>query len=298
MESEKLSFVIRLPKIQFKALLKPQVFLFAAAALVFFFMGYWYIAIRPILWIPQARVEAFSLNVSSDTESRILSMNGNEGDTVEKGKPLFVLTHESAKEKQKQLQAKMKTLQEQIQIEKLRMEQSMHQYLSASNQLDFSIGSSENIEKNLQILEEAQLKSEKASAELSSLELESFCLNVQMQKMSPQAPFDAIIFKKWKNEGEMLSSGETVYTLLDPKQTWIAADISEVYLSKLFVGMPVKIRLSAYPKREWSGKIERICPAASVAEGQKTFVRFHASIECTDLFLRPGLSASVALKVL
>jgi len=298
MEMEKTAFVIRLPKIHLKALFTPRFFLACLLAIFVSFLGYWTIAIRPFVWM-EAQVEAFSSTFGSDTGGRIVEINGQEGDTIRKGQVLFALDHELISAKQKQLKAKMTSLNEQIQIEKLRMEKAMQNYLSVSNEMDFAIDPSETIQKNLAILEEAQLKSETASAQLSELELEAAVLEAQLKKTTVVAPFEGVILKKWKNIGESLFSGESVYTVFDPKQTWIATYIPEIYLGKISVGMPVKVRLAAYPKQEWIGKIEKMSPTICEKNlsASKQSIRVYVSIEPNDLFLRPGLSAQVAVKV-
>lgn len=303
MENRDHSVVIRLPKIDLKAFFTPRVFWRIALISLAALFVYWYLAIRPILWVSEAQVEAFSSTLSSDVQGRLTNLLFEEGDSVEKGQLLFALDHEVLRAEQKQLKAKMTTLSEQVQNEKLRMEKAMQNYLSASNQLDFTVGSSETIQKNLATLEDAQIKSEAAHAQLSSLQLEAAILDAQLKKMNGEAPFGAMVLKKWKNLGESVSSGEKIYTLLDLKKTWIAVDLSEIYLNKIAIGMPVKVRLAAYPQKELSGKIEKISPVTSdkreavSAVKQEKCIHLTVSVDSEDLFLRPGLSASVGLKV-
>lgn len=297
METKKIGFIIRVPKIHLKAFFSPRIFLGAALAVLGSFFCYWYLIVYPILWVPGARVEAFSSTFSADVSGRIMGISLEEGDKVSEGQVLFSLDNQLIKAQEKQCEAKISALNEQIQTEKLRMEKAMQKYLSVSNELDFTEGSAAVIQKNLAILEEAQVKSEAASSQLSSLELEAAIIGEQIKKMTIQAPFDGIVLKKWKNLGESLSSGENVYTLFDPKQTWVSVDISEIYLSKITVGMPVKVRLAAYPKQECSGKVIKISYVTLDKMRDKASVRLHVSLESDTLFLRPGLSASVALKV-
>lgn len=297
METKKIGFVIRVPKIHFRGLFTPRVFLSLALAVLVYVIGYWYVAIRPILWISGARVEALSSTFSADTIGRIMEIGLEEGNKVAKGQILFSLDNHLVRAQKNQCEAKITALNEQIQSEKLRMEKAMQKYLSVSNELDFTVGSAEAIQKNLAILEDAQAKSEAASSLLSSLELEAAIIDEHLKKMRVLAPFDGIVLKKWKNLGETVSSGENVCALFDPKQTWVALDISEVYLNKIALGMPVQIRLAAYPQQEWSGKVVKISPSTSDKVAEKASIRLHVSIEPNDLFLRPGLSASVSLKV-
>jgi RND family efflux transporter MFP subunit len=292
MDNQEASLVIRLPRIRLKTFLTPRVLFGAFLTLVLSCFVYWYTAIYPILWISDARVEAFSATLSSDIQGRLTEILFEEGDKVEKGQLLFSLDQEFLRVQQRQLKAKLATLNDQIQREKIRMENAMQQYLSVSSELDFNLTSSEVIQKNLAVLEDAQMKSETANLHLSSLQLDGMALDTQLKKMNVEAPFAAVIAKRWKNVGETVSLGEPVYTLFDPLQTWVVADISEIYLSKIAVGNPVKIRLAAYPNQEWTGKIKRLSPATSDKR-----IHLTLSIDAKDLFLRPGLSASVGLKV-
>ena len=112
METKKIGFVIRVPKIDLKALLTPRVFLTLGLAILFYFIGYWYVAIRPILWISGARIEAFSSTFSSDAIGRIIEIGLQEGDKVTKGQILFSLDNHLVKAQKNQYETKITALTE------------------------------------------------------------------------------------------------------------------------------------------------------------------------------------------
>ena len=229
MEMKEPTLVIRLPKIRWGSILNGRVFL---SALSIAFFCYWYAAIRPVIWIHGAKVEAFSSMLGSDAAGKIEESFFQEGDRVQKGETLFSLDCDLLKAQLKQCKAKVAVLNGQIQAEKLRMEKAMQKYLLASNELDFHADSADAIQKNLGVLEDAQMKSEMASSQLASLQLEEAILEAQLKRIKVEAPFDGVVLKKWKNKGEIVSSGENICSLFNPKQMWVGASLSEKYLGK------------------------------------------------------------------
>lgn len=289
---EKKTLTIKIPHIRWQSLLSIRFFAVGFALLAATLFTYWFFAIHPYFWISNGRTAAFSVDLSSDIAGRILQIGPSDGETVQKGQILFVLDSDLLRAHQKQMQLQIDSLNEQARIENLRMEKSMEEYLSAAQEAELGIGSAETIKKHLASFEEAQKKSEKILSELAASRAEWEVLELQANKMTMKAPFDGVILKRSANLGSVISFGQSVYTLYDPTQVWIEAELPEQFLSSLSLGKPVRICLAAFPKKEWRGTICWIGPAASAST-----LPVKISIEDPAFPLKPGLSATVGLKV-
>ena len=73
-----------------------------------------------------------------------------------------------------------------------------------------------------------------------------------------RAPIDGIIVKKQGTVGELLSTGQTLITLVDPTKLYISANIEETKLEKVKVGQQVDITIDEYDSQKFSGKVKTI----------------------------------------
>lgn len=257
---------------------------------------YWFYFIRPFLCLDDARVEANITMISSDVSGHIIEMGPQEGDFVKKGQTLFTFDSELVKAKRQ-----VDLLEKDIEMEKRRAEKAVQDYITATNELELGIGSIEKVTKQLELMEETQHKSERASTQLMAARSALFDLEQQIKKMT--APFDGIILKKIKNVGSVVPFGEPIYVLCDADHVWIETEIPEDQLSLVRVGTHARVQLPAYPKKEFAGKVAYIGPATvSKSSGQlpsskKETLPLKIAIENPNNYLKPGLSARVCLKV-
>jgi RND family efflux transporter MFP subunit len=300
---EEKKIVIKLPDLQWSSFLSIRFLLVFSLLLFATGFAYWYQNMRPFLWISSARIESFSTILNADVAGRIVEMGPQEGDFVKRGQVLVVLDRDLILAKQAQLKGALDALNAQVELEKGRIGKAMEEYLTATSELGLGIETSDQVKKHLALMEEAQEKSESAFSKLTTAKAELDLLNLQVKKMSLPAPFDGVILKRSKNPGAVVSFGEPIYVLSDPDRLWIEAEISENDIGNIAIGTPARIRLVAYPKKELLGKISYIGPATLSKSSflpfteQKEMIPIKISIDHPDLSLKPGLSASVGLKV-
>lgn len=296
--SEQKKIVIKLPQLRIKSILAIGFFLLLLAGFAF-----WYRNIRPYLALSNAYVNAYSTVLSSDQAGRIVEMGPQEGDLVKKGDLLFGFEREFLLAKQAQLKTMLNQINQQIDSEKNRMAKAMDGYLAAENRLELGIGQAGEVEKQLKIMEEAQSKSEEVQSKATPIKTELGLIQLELKKGTFLAPFDGVILKRYKNEGAVVSHGDSVYSLCDPERIWIEAEISEKQVQKVALGSLAKVRVNAYPNRVFMGKVSYIGVATKAkAEhlpfaGQSPTIPIKISLDSGDFSLMPGLSAKVALKV-
>jgi membrane fusion protein (multidrug efflux system) len=63
--------------------------------------------------------------------------------------------------------------------------------------------------------------------------------------------------------GEYLSAGQPILMMYHPDNVWIEARVKETDVRKLSVGQAVKIRVDAWPDRDFSGRIRNIGRSAT-----------------------------------
>ena len=78
-----------------------------------------------------------------------------------------------------------------------------------------------------------------------------------------RSPLNGVASRTFIDKGEFVRPGQHLMLIHDPNNIWVEANIKETELRHLDLGMPVKLRVDAYPDREFTGKVERIGQAAT-----------------------------------
>ncbi len=73
-----------------------------------------------------------------------------------------------------------------------------------------------------------------------------------------RAPIDGIVVKKQGEVGEIFSNSQPLFTLVDPKNIYITANIEETKLSEVKVGQPVDISIDQFGSEKFTGKVKTI----------------------------------------
>ncbi|WP_270565954.1 HlyD family secretion protein [Clostridium beijerinckii] len=124
-----------------------------------------------------------------------------------------------------------------------------------------------------------------------------------------RAPIDGIVVKKQGTVGELLSTGQTLITLVDPTKLYISANIEETKLEKVKVGQPVDITIDEYDSQKFSGKVKTIgeisnsaislLPASTSGTFTKVVQRVPIKIELDnfDEKILPGTNAVIKIHI-
>lgn len=298
---EEKKIVIKLPRICLQSFLSIRFAVVLGLLLFSCAFAYWYRNIRPYLTIPCAHINAYSTLLSSDISGLLVEMGPREGDHVKKGAFLFSFDRNSSQLERKK--SSLKVLKQQIDFEKEQMIKAMEGYIDATSDFEMGIGEKENVQKQLDLLEQAQRNSEEAETKAALIQKEIDSAGEEKGKGVFLAPFDGVILRRYKNEGEVCSMGDRVYSLCDLDRLWIEAEISEKQVRNIAIGTPARIRLFAYPNKEFAGKVSYIGDATLAKSDHLPLTQLEATIpikiilESKDLCLKPGLSAKVDLKV-
>jgi len=99
-----------------------------------------------------------------------------------------------------------------------------------------------------------RLKEARAALELTRLKLAHTTVT---------SPIDGIVAKKVAKLGEVIKSGQPVYVIVDLNNVWVEANLEETKVENVRPGQSVDLKVDAYPKTRFSGKVVNIGAAAA-----------------------------------
>ncbi len=108
------------------------------------------------------------------------------------------------------------------------------------------------------------------------------------------SPVSGYVLQKYAVQGMKVMGGEKLFDVSDLSNVWVIADIYEYELPSIRTGETAKIRLSYFPAKEFSSRIEFVSPALS-SETRTAKVRF--SIPNHGGQLKPQMFTDVQLKI-
>ena len=125
------------------------------------------------------------------------------------------------------------------------------------------------------------------------------------------SPLNGQVAERIAQVGQVVSRGQAVVSLVDPKDTWVTAKVKETRMGRVKVGQPVDISIDAYPGRDYHGHVFQILPTSAAAisllppeNASGTFVKVTQRIpvritidDAKDVVLRPGLSCEIRIHV-
>ncbi len=138
-----------------------------------------------------------------------------------------------------------------------------------------------DLENALNAVATAQSQLAAARARLSTAE-------AQLADTIVRAPISGAVSDKAVNTGDIVTPGTALYTIIDPSSMRLEASVPSDAIGSLRPGMPVQFTVRGYGDQKFSGRIERISPAADPVTRQ---VQIFASIPNASGRLIAGLYA-------
>lgn len=120
-------------------------------------------------------------------------------------------------------------------------------------------------------------------------------IEAQINQAIVTAPFDGVVTKSDVDQGEIVSAGTNVVSLISEKNLLIESNVSEVNIGKVNVGNSVKITLDAFPLDQFVGKVNYIEPAETIVDN---VVTYKVTIVLNDEYesLKSGLTANLNIE--
>src|SRR5690606_30144263 len=205
-----------------------------------------------------------TISVNAETTGRLIKLNIDEGDYVEKGDLVAVLDLEQLNRQMAELETSYQLAEEVFQRQKRLWDQNIGseiQYLQAKNE-------KERLEKSMATLE------------------------FQQSKGNVYATLSGVVDMVNILEGELVSAGVPIAVILDVRQFIATADLAENYLGKVRLGDVVTVRFPSLDT-ETKGKISYI--GNTIDKANRTF-RIEVKVRVAKN-LKPNMLVEVQVNI-
>jgi multidrug efflux pump subunit AcrA (membrane-fusion protein) len=109
-----------------------------------------------------------------------------------------------------------------------------------------------------------------------------------------KSPIDGAVIERKSTVGELVTKGTAVYTISEPKELWLIAEVRERDIARVREGETVRFNVLAYPGEAFGGKIGRI---GTVVEREARTIEARIEVDNSDGRLKPGMFATVDIVV-
>ena len=204
--------------------------------------------------------------------------------------------YDAAKAQKEAAEQQLKVAEKQVEVAQAQLATAKQQSVASSTQAS-------GVSTQVQV---AELLIKQRQAELDMAQL-------QLSYAYILAPFDGYISKKNVQVGQLLSPGQTICSVVDETTLWVVANFKETQIADMHTGQKVEVKVDAYPKEKFEGKVESIQAAtgstfsllpADNATGNfvKVVQRIPIKIvlektKFDNAQLRAGMNVTVAVKV-
>lgn len=143
----------------------------------------------------------------------------------------------------------------------------------------------------------AQADKEAAENRLHALGLDEKALPTQVSHytstLAVLSPIDGMVVDRPVTLGQMVEPADTMFIVMDLRVVWIVFDLYERDLSQVKMDQNVRVKVGAYPDREFTGKVQNI---GAVVEPKTRAVKVRVVLDNADGLLKPGMFATVVVE--
>lgn len=111
-------------------------------------------------------------------------------------------------------------------------------------------------------LETARSAATAAQAQLANARAQLSAARKQVTNTEVRAPINGVVSARPVNAGDIVQLGAELFTIVSPAGMKLEASVPSEQLGEVHVGAPVEFTVSGYPGRTFTGRVERINPAA------------------------------------
>lgn len=232
-------------------------------------------------------VEMTETNISSKAGGKIVQIHGEEGQEIKSGDLLLELDHE-------ELDAQIRAAKANVELTKANLESAntnlqriralYNKDLISKSQLDQAVTGAQ--------VSEAQKKQAQANLSL---------LDIQLQNAKLYAPVPGVISAKMVEQGELISVGSPLYTVLDYSRPWVKIYLPLKDVERVSLNQKAFVILDAYPQKKFHGRVSFISQEAeftpkdflSKEERVKQVFAVKIELENKEGLLKAGLPVDV-----
>lgn len=266
-----------------KASVKGMVWLIAilVVAVVIAFLWWW--NYRKYITTDDANLDSFRVSVAAQVMAPMLKQYVWEGDTVKAGRVLAELDSstvvaelQEAVARREQMIANLKLDKENLNtaIKNLSLAEISYHQAEVNFERDKKLygkdavsqetfQNTEDIYKSTRIkvevakdqikVSQAQIAAGEAAIASANAAIESTRVSLGYYRVI--APVDGVIAKRWSLPGDIIQPGQTLFTINEGKDLWVAVYLEETKYRNIRLGQPADFTLDAFPDLMFSGKI-------------------------------------------
>ena len=262
---------------------KSMIWLIAILVIAVIIAFLWWWNYRKYISTDDANLDSYRVSVASQVMGPMVRQYAWEGDTVKAGMLLAELDSSSivaelqetiARREQTIANLKLEkenlnTAIKNLQLAEIAYHQAEVNYLrdqklystNAVSQETFqdaedswkSTGIKVEVAKDQIKVSRAQIASGEAAIASADAAIESTRVSLGYYRIT--APVDGVIAKRWSLPGDMVQPGQTLFTINEGKDLWVAVYLEETKFRTLRLGQKADFTLDAYPGFSFSGKI-------------------------------------------
>ncbi|MBU2699854.1 multidrug resistance efflux pump [Sporomusaceae bacterium BoRhaA] len=321
----------------------------AFSAIIVIGGGWWWFKSSGVVSTDDASVKNNIVGISAKVSGQIDEMPVKEGDTVQVGQVLAKIDNKSFQIQVEQSQANLASAQ--AKLDSLKVGNRPQQLAQSGASVDQAGANLENARRNYERIEtlyntgavsaqqkdtaftalkvaESQYQATSqgyslvsegateqdiryAEAQVAQAAAALKSAQLQLDNSVIVAPIAGVVAKVTVDQGEIVSVGQPIFSITNPSDSWVEANIEETAIGKVQLGQTVSFTIDAYPGKTLLGEVSDVGIAtgsqfsllpADNASGNFTKVtqRLTVKIKVNDAenaVLKPGMSAVVDIHV-
>ena len=236
--------------------------------------------------------------IGTKIPGRVEKMCVEEGSKVKKGDVLAILEHHDLDANLASKRAYLKRTEAELAEARVDLKQKERESKRAQRLYNSKNAAVEEVEKAdaAKQMSEARVDALEAGRDLQAANVHE--MEETIRNMSIFAPFDGTVVEKQGEEGEVITPSamsasigrSAVVTLASLSKMEVETDVAESLLSRIAIGQPAEISVSAVPNKHYSGKLRQVIPMGDRSRGT---VKVKVEITDPDEKLFPELVATV-----
>ncbi|MFN9777002.1 MAG: efflux RND transporter periplasmic adaptor subunit [Candidatus Kapaibacterium sp.] len=245
------------------------------------------------------------VKISSEASGEVIFVGAKEGDSVRKGQLLVRIQPDLIETQVDQFRAALASAKVGIEIAKAELERAEADMKRVLSLFQKQFASKQEMETSKAAYERAQGQYQTALTEKSRTEAALKQISVSLSRTSIYAPIGGVLTKLDIEQGEKVvgtaqMQGTEMMRISDLNVMNAIVDVDENDVVKVHVGDTARVKIDAYPNREFLGYVAEVShsPKQKGIGTQDEVINFEVKIRLVDkeVTLRPGMSCSVEIE--
>jgi membrane fusion protein, multidrug efflux system len=198
------------------------------------------------------------VEVKAQVPGVVSRIAADRGDDVREGAPLARIEAEGITSQASSAQSAVAASEANVALARRQLASSLRLYeAGALSEIDYRT---------------AQVQVEAAESQLSSARAQAAAAGEQAARTTVQAPITGEVNERLVNEGEVVSVGQTLFTVVNSQFLELEGQVPVDEAARVREGQTVVFALDAYPGREFRGTVSRVAPVANPGTRQVAVV--------------------------